>query len=152
MKLHTVKFRIYLRYMKGCIEKWNIPENFVKLRKCFHILMQVYKLLSNAILDMLTSQNFTGLSILTSKIDPEQLRSAAPEMNISSVPDIVSGSQHFVPVTRNSCRSTVYGILLNFENLPVIVTDRKRILSVTHEIVPDNDRWPVVISCTRSIS
>ena len=103
--------------------------------------MQVYKLLSNAILDMLTSQNFTGLSILTSKIDPEQFRSAAPEMNISSVPDIVSGSQHFVPVTRNSCRSTVYGILLNFENLPVIVTDRKRILSVIHEIVPgDHDR------------
>ena len=29
---------------------------------------------------------------------------AAPEINISSVPDIVSGSQHFVPVTCNSCR------------------------------------------------
>ena len=25
---------------------------------------------------------------------------------------------------------------------------RKQILSVTHEIVPDTDRWPVVISCT----
>ena len=29
---------------------------------------------------------------------------------------------------------------MKFENLLVIVTDRKRILSVTHEIVPDSDR------------
>ena len=65
---------------------------------------------------------------------------AAPEINIRPVPDIVSGSLHFVPVTRNSCRSSVYDILSKFENLPVIVTDRKRILSVTHEIVPDSDR------------
>ena len=54
---------------------------------------------------------------------------AAPEMNISSVPDIVFGSRHFVPVTRNTCRSSVYDMLLKFENL-----------SVTHEIVPDSDR------------
>ena len=73
---------------------------------------------------------------------------SAPEINISPVPDIVSGSQHFVPVTRNSCRSSVYDILLKFENLPVIVTGRKRILSVTHEIVSDSGRWPAVISCT----
>ena len=72
----------------------------------------------------------------------------APEINISPVPDIVSGSRHFVPVTRNLCRSFVYDTLLKFENLSVIVTGRKRILSVTHEIVPDSDRWPVVISCT----
>ena len=64
----------------------------------------------------------------------------APEMNILSVPDIASGSRHFVPVTCNSCRSPVFDILLKFENLPVIVTGRKRILSVTHEIVPDSDR------------
>ena len=69
-------------------------------------------------------------------------------MNIWPVPDIVSGSRHFLPVTRNSCRSSVYDILLKFENLPVIVTGRKRILSVTHEIVPGSDRWPAVISCT----
>ena len=71
-----------------------------------------------------------------------------PEINISPVADIVSGSRHFVPVTRNMCRSSVYDILLKFENMPVIVTGRKRILSVTHEIVPDSDRWPAVISCT----
>ena len=65
-----------------------------------------------------------------------------------SVPDIVSGSRHLVPVTHNSCRSSVYDILLNSEILPVILTGRKRILSVTHEIVPDGDRWPAVISCT----
>ena len=64
----------------------------------------------------------------------------APEINISPVSDIVSGSRHFVRVTRNWCRSSVYDILLKFENLPVIVTGRKRILSVTHEIVPDSDR------------
>ena len=67
-------------------------------------------------------------------------RTAAPEINISPVPDIESGSRHFVPVTCNSCRSSLYDILLKFENLPVIVTGRKRILSVTHEIVPDSDR------------
>ena len=65
---------------------------------------------------------------------------AVPEMNICPVPDIVSGSWHFVPVTCNSCRSSVYDILLKFENLPVIVTDGKRILSVTHKIMPDSDR------------
>ena len=65
---------------------------------------------------------------------------AAPESNISPVPDIVSGSQHIVPVSRNSCRSSVYDILLKFENLPVIVTGRKRTLSVTDEIVRDSDR------------
>ena len=43
-----------------------------------------------------------------------------------------------MPVTHNSCRSSVYDILLEFENLLVIVTGRKRILSVTHEIVPDS--------------
>ena len=41
---------------------------------------------------------------------------SAPEINISPVPDIVSGSRQFVPVTRNSCRSSVYDILLTFEN------------------------------------
>ena len=60
----------------------------------------------------------------------------------------MSGSQHFVLVTCNLCRSSVYDILLKFENLLVIVTGRKRILSVTHEIVLDSDRWPAVISCT----
>ena len=64
----------------------------------------------------------------------------APEIDISPVPDFVSGSRYLVPVTRNLCRSSVYDILLKFENLPVIVTGRKRILSVTHEIVPDSDR------------
>ena len=64
----------------------------------------------------------------------------APEISISSVPDILSGSQHFVLVTRNLYWSSVYDVLLKFENLPVIVTSRKRILSVTHEIVPDGDR------------
>ena len=53
-----------------------------------------------------------------------------------------------LPVTCNLCRSSVYNMLLKFENLPVIVTGRKRILLVTHEIVPDSDRWPSVISCT----
>ena len=75
-------------------------------------------------------------------------RTAAPEINISPVPDIVSDSQRFVPVTCNLCRSSLYDILLKFENLPVIVTGRKRMLSVTHEFVPDSDRWPAVISCT----
>ena len=65
---------------------------------------------------------------------------SAPEINISPAPDIVSGGRHFVPVTRNLCRSSVYDILLKFENLPVIVTGRKRILSVTYEIVLDSDR------------
>ena len=65
---------------------------------------------------------------------------AAPEINIPPVPDIVSVSRHFVAVTRNSCRSFAYDVLLKFENLPVIVTGRKRILSVTHEIAPDSDR------------
>ena len=60
----------------------------------------------------------------------------------------MSASRHFVPVTRNSCRSSVYDILLKFENLSVIVTGRKQILSVTHKIVPDSDWWPAVISCT----
>ena len=67
---------------------------------------------------------------------------AAPEINISPVPDIVSDSRHFVPVSRNSCRSSVYDVLLKFKNLPAIVTGKKRILSVTHEIVPDvTDDW-----------
>ena len=70
------------------------------------------------------------------------------EINILPVQDTMSGSRHFVLVTHNFCRSSVYIILLKFENLPVIVTVRERILSVTHEIVPDRDRWPVVISCT----
>ena len=64
---------------------------------------------------------------------------SAPEINISPVPDIVSGSRHFVPYTHNLCRSSVHDILLKFKNLPVIVTGRKRILSVTYEIVPDSD-------------
>ena len=64
------------------------------------------------------------------------------------LPDTMSGNRHFVPVTRTLCRSCAYNIPLKFENLPVIVTGRKRILSVTHEIVPDSDRLPAVISCT----
>ena len=63
-----------------------------------------------------------------------------PEINISPVSDIVSGSRHFVLVTRYSWRSFVYDILLKFENLPVIATGRIRILSVTHKILPDSDR------------
>ena len=65
---------------------------------------------------------------------------SAPEINISLVSDIVSGSRYFAPVTCNLCRSSVYDILLKFENLPVIVTGRKRILSVSHEILLDSDR------------
>ena len=61
---------------------------------------------------------------------------SAPEINISPVPDSVSNSRRFVPLIRNSCRSSVNDILLKIENLPVILTGRKRILSVTHEIVP----------------
>ena len=38
----------------------------------------------------------------------------APEINISPVPDIMSSSWHSVPVTRNSCRSSAYDILLKF--------------------------------------
>ena len=64
----------------------------------------------------------------------------APEINISPVPDIVSGSLHFVPVTRDSCQSSVYDIVLKFENLSVNVNGRKRILSVTYEIMPGGDR------------
>ena len=64
------------------------------------------------------------------------------------LPDTMSGSRHFLPVTRNSSRSSVYDILLKLENLPVIVTGRKRILLVTYEILPDSDRWSAVISCT----
>ena len=64
----------------------------------------------------------------------------APEINMSTLPDIVSGSRHFVSVTHNLCPSSVYDILLEFENLSFIVTGRKRILSVTHEIVADSDR------------
>ena len=70
----------------------------------------------------------------------KEIRSAAPEINILTVSDIMSGSRHFVPVTRNSCRSSLYDVLLKFENLLVTMTGRKRILSVTHEIVPDSDR------------
>ena len=40
----------------------------------------------------------------------------APEINIMPVPGIVSSSQHFVPVTRNSCWSSEYDKLLKFEN------------------------------------
>ena len=71
-----------------------------------------------------------------------------PQINISPVPDTMSGSRQFVTVTLYTCRSSVYDMLLKFEILPVIVTGRKWILSVTHEIVPDSDRWPAVISCT----
>ena len=40
----------------------------------------------------------------------------APEISISPVPDIVFGSRHYVPVTRNLCRSSVYDILLKLFN------------------------------------
>ena len=72
----------------------------------------------------------------------------APDINILPILDIVSGSLHFLPVTLNLCLSSLYDILLNFEHLPVLVTGRKRILLVTHEIMPDSDQWPAVISCT----
>ena len=62
---------------------------------------------------------------------------SVPEINISSVQDIVSDILHYVC---SSGQSSVYDILLNFENLSVIVTSRKKILSVTYEIVPDSDR------------
>ena len=48
--------------------------------------------------------------------------------------------------------SKIYDKFLKFENLPVIVTGRKWILSVTHEIVLDSDQWPAVISCTGTLS
>ena len=85
---------------------------------------------------------------MTSKFDDIVSPSSAWNKYISQVLDTMSGSRHFVTVTRNPCWSSVYGILLKFENLPVIVSGRKRILSVTREIAPDSDRWPVVISCT----
>ena len=88
------------------------------------------------------------IEIWKTAVHCDQNNSSAPEINISPVPDTMTGSRHFVQVTHNSCRSSVYDILLKFRNLPVIVTGRKRILSVTHEIVPDSDRWPAVISCT----
>ena len=77
-----------------------------------------------------------GLELVHLQVDLEHVatnRSPAPEINT------MSGSRQFVPVTRNSCRSSVYDILLKFENLSVIVTGRKQILTVTHEIVPDSD-------------
>ena len=74
------------------------------------------------------------LAFQLSKDQKKQLTisKAVPEINISPVTDVVSGSRHFVTVTLNSYRSPVYDILLKFENLQVIVTGRKRILSVTH--------------------
>ena len=51
---------------------------------------------------------------------PNNCAPTATEINISPVPYIVSDSRYFVPVTRNSCRSFVYDILLKFENLPVM--------------------------------
>ena len=41
----------------------------------------------------------------------------------------------------------LHGWPLKFEKLPVIVTGRKQIVPVTHEIVPVSDRWPAAISC-----
>ena len=73
-----------------------------------------------------------------------KVKITTPEIDISPMTEIMSGSRHFVPVTRNSCLSSVYDILLKYENLAVIVTGRKRILSVTHE--------PAVISCTEYAS
>ena len=89
-------------------------------------------------LKILLIPDYRGLSDEGDEINIDAI--AAPEMNILPVPDIVSGSRHFVPVTRNSCRSSVYDTLLKFENLPVNVTGRKRILWITHEIVSDSDR------------
>ena len=66
---------------------------------------------------------------------PIALIRTAPEINISLILDIVSGSRYFLPITLNLCQSSLYDILLNFEHLPVFVTGRKRILLVTHEIV-----------------
>ena len=50
---------------------------------------------------------------------------AAPEINILLVPGMVSDSRHFVTVTGDLSWSSVYDILLKFENLSVIVTGRK---------------------------
>ena len=61
----------------------------------------------------------------------EKYTRSAPEINILPVPDTISGSRHLVPVTYNSYRSSVYDMRLKFENLPVIVNGKKRILSVT---------------------
>ena len=41
-------------------------------------------------------------------------RVAAPKTDISPVPDIVPGSWLFVSVTRNSCRTSVYDVVLEF--------------------------------------
>ena len=41
------------------------------------------------------------------KVDNFETLTTAPEINVSLVPEIVSGSRHFVPVTRNSCWSSV---------------------------------------------
>ena len=65
---------------------------------------------------------------------------AAPKINILPVPENMSGRRLIVPVNRNSCRASFYDILFKFENVPVIVTGRKKILSITHEILPDSDR------------
>ena len=45
---------------------------------------------------------------------------AGPEINMLLVPDIMSVSQHFVTVTRNAYQSSVYDMLLKFENLLAI--------------------------------
>ena len=86
--------------------------------------------------------NFNSTSYTKDRHDLQVTKMKCP------LPDTMSGGRDFVPVTRNLCRAYVYDILIKFEKLPVIVTGRKQILSVTHEIVPDSDRWPAVISCT----
>ena len=53
---------------------------------------------------------------------------------------LFASAGHRVPAICNSCRSldscrsSVYVMLLKFKNLQVIVTGRKRIMSVTHDI------------------
>ena len=47
------------------------------------------------------------MSICFIMIDRIHSQYTAPEINILPVPDIVSGSLHFVPVIRISCRSQV---------------------------------------------
>ena len=69
---------------------------------------------------------------------------SAPEINISSVPDIVSRSRHFVPVIRNSYRSSVYTVEIW---KPTGHCDRQKMNPVGHTWNRAR-QWPSVISCT----
>ena len=86
---------------------------------------------------------------------------SAPQINISPVPDIVSASRHFVPVTRTPCRSTVYDILLKFENESCrshmkscrTVTDDRRLFHALPFIsCPDSDSFRAIYSFALKVS